>query len=321
MAYSLLYVPEPMAMQNFKSRFALLLLATLLANTALAESKAKYCKEITSLEGRQERINRVLDFQVDPAITGGIMDAGLCWWKSRLNRSALYLTRYSPEKAKPTRGEAEKILENLVSFSHTVEIPGFKSFHEFTQEYPDLVKEALEAWQIHDAIPGAMRTLNPLRPTFYLKNKNQFRDVAIMERMLNQYGSLPYVLVQIKGLTAHSWLIKKIAPVLSKNIFTGKPYISAYKMTIIDVNERSEVIATVKQGDKTVSRFYINNPSSDHLTDLELTEKYKRTIGQSPIYSDFLVDLVKISKTINSGCARFPDIDLYPKYENWGTYR
>lgn len=285
----------------------------------LIDSKTAFCRTITSLEKRRALIDRLSEYQVDPQTNGGIFSSGLCWWKSRLTRSAMYLSFYSPNSPRPTNKEAAAILKKLAYTSEVVEIPGFSSFAEFTTEYRDIAERTLEDWQKRDAVRGAMRTLNPLRPTFHRRDKNLFLNVAIFFHMLEDYGAVPFALLQMKGIAAHSWLIKKVTPIYGTN-FLNLKYVAAYEILAMDP-DLGLVKSTVRPGDEAISRYESVGKDVDPEMDRRFNDYISNAYGETPIYGDFLIDLDRISKTVKTFCPGYPAPNLYPHYEDWGTYR
>ena len=81
---------------------------------------------------------------------GGLLGGGVCWWHSRLQRSALYLATFRPELPRATHGQGVAIINALAKMSQVVAIPGYASFNDFSRDYEREIIARLEAWQRSD---------------------------------------------------------------------------------------------------------------------------------------------------------------------------
>jgi len=159
--------------------------------------------------------------------SGGIADLGICWWHSRFQRNALYLTYYDPHAPKPNRQEAHSIILRLRHARRVVKIPGFRNFQEFTRAHSSLIKSELEDWQKFDGIfLGWMRGLQGQTSIsasdMKIKMDNLYQDVYVK-------GHIVYQMLQLKGLTAHSWLVVGM-----------KKYSNGYDLKVVDSNLPSQ---------------------------------------------------------------------------------
>jgi hypothetical protein len=137
---------------------------------------------------------------------GGLFNGGVCWWHSRFQRNALYLTILESNLPKPTESEAKIIIKEIRNSNKTIVIPGYKNFQEFTHENQSLIQKELNAWQLFDGVvlggwidglKGETKIDSEL-----LRNKmNELNDYVAVK---NKIG---YVKLQIKGITSHAWLI------------------------------------------------------------------------------------------------------------------
>jgi len=136
----------------------------------------------------------------------GFLNSGLCWWHSRLTRSATYLTVYRPDLPKPTKKQVLKIFDAYFHNSRVVEIPGYKNLQEFSRDWEDLLLKKLGDWQKVDGIlgfawVGGLAGKTEVSPE-ELKNKmdNLFKQVRIENKIV-------YQKLQHPGIGAHSWLV------------------------------------------------------------------------------------------------------------------
>ncbi len=138
--------------------------------------------------------------------TGGIFDGGVCWWHSRLQRSATYLVRFAPEKAKPSTAQVNAILFSLRNMNKVVTIPGYKDFNSFTNDYQEQTQKMLNRWQRFDGVINHewQRGISghSSLPAADLEKQMQ----SVFEFYKN--SPLPiWVMAQIKGISSHAFLI------------------------------------------------------------------------------------------------------------------
>lgn len=115
-----------------------------------ADDHSQFCKRTkkSDLDLAQEYDSRI-NFPND----GGLFNKGVCWWHSRLQRSSLYLAYYTPNKPRVTDPiEVGAIIDHLINMDQVVEITGYANFNEFTEDYPGIVQEKLNRWQLVDGI-------------------------------------------------------------------------------------------------------------------------------------------------------------------------
>jgi hypothetical protein len=312
----------------------ILVLSSFKAVSAQASTLQEYCREITSLQGRKARIQSLIQsydqpglmsvpnqYRTDKNFEGGYFDLGLCWWKSRFQRSMLYLARLSPEKPRPTRAEALQIIRTVVKMESPVEIPGYDTVYAFTEAYKKEIIESLESWQRKDTVKGAVRTLNPLRPTFYRKTSSLFQQAQIAETMLKEHGAIPYALLQYKGIYAHSWLILQVTPLYDEVVLDYRPpyppktkkLLKGYRLIVENPND-AIYFTDVFRDTQQITGIY------------GLFDKYKLNnyIGEEepfPFYIDWLRDLEDLNHAIQKTCKRSPQPTLLPDMAPWGTYQ
>jgi hypothetical protein len=137
---------------------------------------------------------------------GGWFDAGLCWWHSRLQRAALYLTNYRPSLPKPNAQRALQIIDNVFRLKTVEVIPGFSNFQQFSHAFEKMITQYLSYIQVEDtAYFTFWRGVRPGRVSAaFIQNQAEriYRRVAIDDKV--QY-------VALKGLShwyeSHAWLM------------------------------------------------------------------------------------------------------------------
>jgi hypothetical protein len=173
---------------------------------------------------------------------GGLVNGGTCWWHSRFQRNALYLTIYSPNKPVPTQKEARAIIDAIRAGKTVVEIPGYSNFNEFSySHYADILRE-LEKWQKGDGFARGQWIRG-------LAGKSTVSADKMREMMdeLYQYvevkGNIAYQKLQLKGIVAHAWLVVSM-----------KKTTNGYVLSVIDSNNPSQTESyTYSNGDTNFS--------------------------------------------------------------------
>ncbi len=137
---------------------------------------------------------------------GGFLNRGVCWWHSRLTRSATYLTVYRPDLPKPTKKQVLKIFDAYFHNNRVVEIPGYENLREFSRDWEDLLLKKLEDWQLVDGIFGfaGLRGLAGKTEVFPEELKNKMDNLFKQVRVENE---IVYQKLQQPGINAHSWLV------------------------------------------------------------------------------------------------------------------
>jgi hypothetical protein len=150
---------------------------------------------------------------------------GVCWWHSRFQRNALYLTYFSPKAKIPSRSEARKIIMNIRHGLKVIEIPGFHNFAEFSHFFKKEIQSELEDWQKFDGIfLGWIRGISG-DTIVTAKHLQRIMDDLYNEVMIKQ--NIAYQKLQMKGLSAHSWLV------ISMKKFKG-----GYDLEVLDSNQQ-----------------------------------------------------------------------------------
>lgn len=149
---------------------------------------------------------------------GGLADGGVCWWHSRWHRNAVYLAYFSPDKPKPdfdTKSERKshdaeglsikEIIKTIKSGDRVVEIPGYRNLREFSAENAFEIQATLEAWQREDGFLNQKWVLGLFRPRTVKPEKLESQMHDLYDEI--QAGNIVYQMLQLKGITAHAWLV------------------------------------------------------------------------------------------------------------------
>lgn len=136
---------------------------------------------------------------------GGFAGGGVCWWHSRFQRNALYLTYYSPDKEKLPDHEIPWLLRRIRNANDVLEIPGFNNFQEFSSAYANQIQEELETWQRFEGfrftwIRGLRGSARVSAEWLQKLMDNLFEEVE-------EKNHIGYQKLQMKGLKAHAWLV------------------------------------------------------------------------------------------------------------------
>lgn len=180
--------------------------------------------------------------RIDFKNQGGLFNGGVCWWHSRLQRSSIYLTRFAPNAPKPNASQLRQILLGLKNMNQVVVIPGYENFNSFTQENQRAVQALLDQWQREDGFLNFewMRGLSG-------KSSLPPQEMeAQMQRMYRFYLQSPvpvWVMAQMKGIIAHSFLIRHMEAVPN-----------GFELEVIDSNKPKELrMIRYRVGDEVIN--------------------------------------------------------------------
>lgn len=175
---------------------------------------------------------------------GGIGGGGVCWWHSRFQRNSLYLTIFKPHSNRPTEDEAYLLIKKLRAGREIVTIPGYENLRDFSLDFQVMIQEELEAWQRTDGAKFAwVRGLRGKSVVSADKMKTLmdelYTDVEIR-------GNIAYQKLQIKGITAHAWLVVNM-----------KKERNGYLLEVIDSNyPRVTMFYRYEEGDTRFNHEY-----------------------------------------------------------------
>lgn len=181
------------------------------APAVAAKSRAQFCNAIKDPLHFQKLIAEDTNRLAFTNSAYGFASGGVCWWHNRIQRAALYLTVYRPDKPKPSRASALQIIESLKSMNHVIEIPGYANLYEFSADYAREMIQSLENWQVSDGVFGG-GWINGLSRTPFTAEKNWRTLIALKER--TDRGRIPLMIVNDpRSVVSHSALVTAVEPI------------------------------------------------------------------------------------------------------------
>lgn len=159
---------------------------------------------------------------------GGIGGGGVCWWHSRFQRNALYLTMFKPNLPRPSTEEAKDLIKQIREANNVVIIPGYSNFNQFSFDFRNLIQRELNKWQKGDGVLrfAWMKGLAGEAVTESEKLK-QLMDQIYEE--VEVKNNIAYNKLQIPGIVAHAWLVVKMEKVSN-----------GYNLEVLDSNFPSQ---------------------------------------------------------------------------------
>jgi len=171
---------------------------------SIPKSKSDYCSSQKSVK-RHQRILEEVDMRMARRNYGGLVGGGVCWWHSRFQRNAAYLTIYRPDKARPSERKLKRLVKDIRKGRKVIEIPGYSNFKEFSRDNYEEIQKNLESWQRIDGMVFQHWVIglagSPIRTPEAMKK--EMDDLYAQ----TQQGDVVYQKLQIKGITAHAWLV------------------------------------------------------------------------------------------------------------------
>lgn len=210
------------------------------ASSAQAQDyKTQYCEQFRE----QSHLITIADPQNRIAFTnsGGIFNGGVCWWHSRLQRSATYLALYRPDLPKPASSkEALHLLRKLRSLKEVVVIPGYHNFHEFTEAWRKTTQLFLNRWQLQDAVVHSA-WIRGLSGSPRADAERLQRTMIALNKQVIGLKRISYLKLQLKGIVAHAWLVYSVTRTSD-----------GLQLGIIDSNKRGPVEYVYRWGDASI---------------------------------------------------------------------
>lgn len=173
-----------------------------------SQSKEEFCADRTDksfVKSLTQYSGNLMSFRNH----GGLVKGGVCWWHSRFQRNALYLTYYNALAPKPDQKTAIALIRDIRNQDGLTEIPGFNNFEEFSREYKNEIQNELERWQRFESIRftwiRGLRGASSVSPEWLKKlMDNLYEEVETNNHVAFQK-------LQMRGLTAHAWLVINMA--------------------------------------------------------------------------------------------------------------
>jgi hypothetical protein len=184
-------------MKLFISSIVLLSSFTTFANDKFCAEK----KNPLSIKNSVRNIDNLMAFRNQGGIGGG----GVCWWHSRFQRNSLYIVKFNPKLNEPTFDQAREIIKKIRNGKEVVLIPGFRNFYEFSSVYANEIQNELESWQRSHGARGGWIT--GLRGKHIVSADKMQLIMDELYQEVKVFGKIAYQKLQIKGITAHAWLV------------------------------------------------------------------------------------------------------------------
>jgi hypothetical protein len=177
--------------------------------TTLPQNKKEFCERFNE---SGEFTDNILELSTDPSNmmafknNGGLFNGGVCWWHSRFQRNAFYLTIFRPDLEIPTQLQTKKIIRDIRNGESVVTIPGYHNFSEFTERNKDLIQSELNNWQLYDGVILG-KWIDGLRGSTKVESSVLQDFMADLFNYVSVKKKVAYQKLQIKGITSHAWLV------------------------------------------------------------------------------------------------------------------
>lgn len=166
-------------------------------------------KELCALAKDLGNFQRMLKTQTNRVYSdnmGGLGSKGVCWWNSRFERKAAYLTFYRPDLPKPSKEKGRYLIGLIRAGKFIVEIPGYENLSEFTKDFAEDFQDSMNHWQISDGIFGGgfvngLVGSTETRPESFKKIMDETYENVISQK------KIAFHILQMPGLDAHAWLV------------------------------------------------------------------------------------------------------------------
>jgi len=220
-------------------------------------SREEYCRRSS-----EERYAQTLGLGEENRMAfinaGGLFNGGVCWWHSRLQRSALELVVFRPELPRPSEEQVNEMLRALERNERVIEIGGFSDWAQFTDHYPILIQRHLDRWQLRDGFLRQAWVRGLMGPSVAHGPHAAQRLRKLVQAIVHEVEVLrrvTYVKVQIPGITSHAWLVLSARPTdegidlvyLDSNYLQVRFYRYRYGDTAIELYGRKGFLPYVEQ--------------------------------------------------------------------------
>lgn len=218
------------------------------SNDTASQSIQQFCSDRNSstfIKELASNSSNLMGFQN----AGGIANGGVCWWHSRFQRNALYLTIFHPEEKRASESNVLKMIKTIRSGDQVVVIPGFNNFNDFSATYQNEIQAELNKWQKSDGIVKFSWVVG-LSGENITTPKNMKKMMDELYQYVEVEGNIAYEKLQIKGIEAHAWLVVKMIPYKDG-------YRDGYDLEIIDSNNPSVTLTyQYREGQTSFTNYY-----------------------------------------------------------------
>ena len=156
---------------------------------------------------------------------GGLINGGVCWWHSRFQRAAIYLTIFRPDLQKPTVSEAKNIINTLRKKNGVVTIPGYQDFNEFSHDFSEEIQTTLEKWQKIDGFLK-FKWLQGLSGSSEIPPEKMKTRMDKLYELVGIQKKIAFQMLQLKGVVSHAW-----------NVIGVVKTTDGYDLFVIDSNQ------------------------------------------------------------------------------------
>ncbi len=170
---------------------------------------------------------------------GGLLGGGVCWWHSRFTRNAIYKARFNPEAKTASEEETKDIIKAIRKGKNVIAIDGYKNLKEFSRINEELIQKELESWQRYDGFIRQQWIVG-LWGWHRLPASKMKARVEHLYDYVKKQGNIAYLKLQIKGITAHSWLVTDMQKMSD-----------GYDLKIIDSNYHYPIAYRYRYGDRS----------------------------------------------------------------------
>jgi hypothetical protein len=212
---------------------------------------------------------------------------GVCWWHTRFQRNAAYLVRFEPKLPKPSKDEAKALFKKISSGKEIVTVPGYSDLRLFTVQYSKELQGTLNSWMAKDTFFG-MKWTNGLKGKASMSVIELQDHLHDLQRQFEEAQGPLFLTLQVKGISAHSWLLTNIQKVndgWNLSILDSLAPLKTYQIFIDE--EATSMIPDYK---------YKQNQEYHQATRLEF--KNKSAIG----YVNFEKELERVKKIKDDYC-------------------
>ncbi len=202
---------------------------------------------------------------------GGLFGGGVCWWHSRIQRSATYLASFDPSLPRPTSAQAKSLVRSLRAMNEIVTTPGYHDLKMFSLNHQKEIQSVLNDWQRDDGFLNFQWIRGISGKSSLSPEKMELR----MEKLYNAFKRTPiplWFMAQVKGITSHAFLLLDM-----------RPTADGHYLEVVDSNYPTKtLIINYRFGDRSLK------PSRGKFTFVP--------------YSGFQQDVRKITETLRAHC-------------------